>query len=75
MRFLLGLSVPSSFLSSVGVLGWRMGLLWPSLSLSVQQSPLRETGPSEVRSVSVLSERMRADLVINGSDGDIWGSS
>jgi len=29
----------------------------------------------EVRSVAVLSERMRADLVINGSDGDIWGRS
>jgi hypothetical protein len=49
------------------------GLLWPSLSLSVQQSPLRETGPSEVRSVAVLSGRMRAGLVISGSDGDVWG--
>lgn len=57
----------------MGVLGQGEGLLWTSLSVSVQQNPLRETGSLAVKEeCCLLSERMRANLVINGSDGDIW---
>lgn len=49
------------------------GLLWTSLSVSVQQSPLRETGSLEVSEECCPAVREdEADLVINGSDGDIW---